>query len=75
MKTLAELFELVAVAVERGQEGYGHWFIDYSGHVNKLSIRYHVTGWSKDSVADEVNFYLTEEGIQGAYWFIKSKLK
>lgn len=75
MKTLAELFELVAVVVERNQKGYGHWFIDYSGHVNKLSIRYHVTGWSKDSVADEVDFYLTEEGIQGAYWFIKSKLR
>lgn len=75
MKTLSELFELVAVAIERNQKGNGHWFIDYSGHVNKLSIRYHLTGWSADSVADAVDFYLTEEGIQGAYWFIKSKLR
>lgn len=74
MKTLAELFELVAVAVERNNMYTQDWFFDYSGHVNKLSIRYYLTGWHSESKADSVDFYLTEEGIQGAYWFIKSKL-
>lgn len=76
MKTLSELFELVAQAVEKNQRGYGsHWFIDYAGHVNKLSMRYYFAGWSEEAHVEKVDFYLTEEGIQGAYWFIKTRLK
>ena len=77
MKTLSELFELVAQAVERNQQGYGssHWFIDYSGHVNKMSVRFYYTGWSTETEPEKVDFYLTEDGIQGAYWFIKTRLK
>jgi hypothetical protein len=75
MKTLSELFELVAKTVEKSQKKYGsHWFIDYSGHVNKLAIRYYFAGWSEEAHFENVDFYLTEEGIQGAYWFIKTRL-
>jgi hypothetical protein len=76
MKTLSELFGLVAVTVERNQKGSETWFFDYSGHVNKLSIRYHPCGWKSGGESHRVNvdFYLTEEGIQGAYWFIKTNL-
>jgi hypothetical protein len=76
MKTLSELFELVAVAVERNQQRSETWFFDYSGHVNKLSIRYHECGWKSGGESHRVivDFYLTEEGIQGAYWFIKTNL-
>jgi hypothetical protein len=76
MKTLSELFELVAQAVKKNQSGYGsHWFIDYSGHVNKLQVRFYFTGWSTDAHVESVNFSLDEDGIQGAYWFIKTRLK
>ena len=76
MKTLIELFELVSKAVESNQSPKynGDWFIDFSGHVNSLSIRYYRSGWTKDAVAESVSFKLDAEGIQGAYWFIKTKL-
>ena len=76
MKTLSELFELVAQAIESNQSKHnGHWFVDYSGHVNKLSVRYFFAGWSDEAHAEGVTFNLNEEGIQGAYWFIKTRLK
>lgn len=74
MKTLNELFELVAMAVKINQTFTQDWFIDYSGHVNQLRIRYYFSGWSKDGHFESVNFTLNEEGIQGAYWFIKTRL-
>lgn len=74
MKTLKELFELVAVAVERNNFNSEDWFIDYSGHVNKISIRYYLCGWSKDSQSEQANFTLDSDGIQGAYWFIKTRM-
>lgn len=75
MRTLKDLFELVAVAVEQNEEKYRTWFIDYHGHVNKISIRYYLTGWDENSNAEDASFRLDEDGIQGAYWFIKTKLK
>lgn len=76
MKTLTELFELVAKAVESNQASKynGDWFIDFSGHVNSINIRYYRAGWAKDAISESVNFKLDAEGIQGAYWFIKTKL-
>lgn len=72
MKTLSDLFELVGVAVSQNNERK-HWFIDYVGHVNKISIRHYIGGWKADSNHhDKADFYLTEDGIQGAYWFIKN---
>jgi hypothetical protein len=75
MKTLSELFELVAQAVSRNQSGYGgHWFIDYSGHVNKLKVRFYFAGWSNDAHFEDLDFTLNEDGVQGAYWFIKTRM-
>ena len=74
MKTLQELFELMATAAEKNNK-FDHWFFDYSGHVNALSIRYYRGGWEEDSHADRLDVKLTEEGIQAAYWFIKTKLR
>lgn len=75
MKTLNDLFELVAMAIEKNNDHTSaNWFINYSGHVNQLSIRYYLTGWSYGNSADSVEFKLNEEGIQGAYWFIKTRL-
>lgn len=75
MKKLSDLFELVTVAVERNNTYSEDWFIEYSGHVNKLSIKRYLCGWRMESDHHErAEFYLTEEGIQGAYWFIKTKI-
>jgi hypothetical protein len=76
MKTLQDLFELVAKAIEQNNDFTSNdWFINYSGHVNQLSVRYYYTGWSTDAHAEKVDFKLDDDGIQGAYWFIKTRLK
>jgi hypothetical protein len=86
MKTIQDLFQLVAEAVADDKlraeyDRKGKWFIDFSGHVNGLSIRYYITGWDADKgVADErksvehCNVYLTTDGVQEAYWFINNRL-
>ncbi len=77
MKTLAELFEIIGQAVSENSRDYHTWFINYSGHVNSLSIYFHFTGWcSKNSdTAAKLEVKLDEDGIQAAYWFIKTKLR
>jgi hypothetical protein len=75
MKTLAELFELVSIAVKENNQYNCHWFINYSGHVNKLQISYYFCGWTADGNCESVDFKLDEEGIQGAYWYLKTRLK
>jgi hypothetical protein len=75
MKTLKDLFELVAVAVEQNNSSFSTWFVDYHGHVNKIDITYYFTEWSETASSESASFKLNEDGIQGAYWFIKTKLK
>tara|TARA_R100000700_G_scaffold41113_1_gene59834 strand:- start:3173 stop:3427 length:255 start_codon:yes stop_codon:yes gene_type:complete len=81
MKDLKDLLELVNQAITENDfiEGYNHWFIDYSGHVNTLRVRHYEAGWSikdgKESRSERCEVYLTPEGIQEAYWFIKNRLK
>lgn len=88
MKTLPELFELVAVAVAEDQARSsslkanpecehifrGRWFITFHGHVNNLSIQFYRNGWKTDSTSQGCDVYMTDEGIQEAYWFIKNRL-
>jgi hypothetical protein len=74
MKTLKDLFELIAQAVSENGKNYNTWFFRFSGHVNHLGIDHHTIfeiGGHKNSC----DIYLTEEGIQEAYWFIKNRLK
>lgn len=73
MKTLKDLFELVAIAVERNSR-YEHFFVDYSGHVNTIRIQYYLGGWNKESQGDRLEVKLDEDGIQAAFWFLKTKL-
>lgn len=77
MKTLTELFEIIAQAVKENSAERRTWFVDYSGHVNKLRIQYHLVGWSNENsdIASKLDVYLDENGIQAAYWFIKTKLR
>jgi hypothetical protein len=74
MKTLKDLFEIVALAVESNQKRTHDFFIDYSGHVNQLRVRYYFSGWSLKTEPVAVDFNLDEDGIQAAYWFIKTKI-
>jgi hypothetical protein len=75
MKNTQELFELVAKAVEQNQrECSPHWFINYSGHVNNMNIKFYSCGWSDNARYEGNDEYLTEDGIQSLYWFIKTRL-
>lgn len=80
MKDLTQLFKLVAKAVEQNKNGdvvKKHWFIKYSGHVNRMEVKYYPYGWEegKEGYCQEVGEYMTEEGIQSLYWFINSRLE
>ena len=78
MKTLAELMELVSLAVQKNGKEMDTWFINYSGHVNLLEIMYCPVGWDYDrkKTRFEVRVYLDrEDDIQLAYWFIKKHLR
>jgi len=78
MKTLTDIMELITEAVQQNTK-YNDWFFDFSGHVNKLCIRYYNTGWENDKEGKHCvrcSIRLNnEEQIQEAYWFIKTKLK
>ena len=77
MKTVNELFELIATATQENGEDFRTWFIGYSGHVNRLKIRYFFAGWKKDGegVPESIDQELNEEGIPALYWFIKTRLE
>jgi hypothetical protein len=74
MKTLKDLFELIAQATSENGKKYNTWFFHFSGHVNHLDIHYQ-TIFELGGRKDGCDVYLTEEGIQEAYWFIKNRLK
>jgi hypothetical protein len=88
MKTLQDLFQLAAQAAQDDQKRQafrelhgdeiksmrGRWFIDFAGHVNGLSIRFYRLGWSTDGSFEGCDVYLSEDGIQEAYYFIKNRL-
>ena len=74
MKNLNDLFELIAKAVSENGKEYNTWFFRFSGHVNGISID-HYGVYEQGGRKDECSTYLTEDGIQEAYWFIKNRLK
>ena len=78
MKTINDLFFLIGNAVEDNGAKRKTWFFDYHGHVNKLDIRFYLTGWENDAEPvhyQDLTFLMDEDGIQAAYWFIKTKLR
>jgi citrate lyase alpha subunit len=77
MKNVKQLFEVVAEAVaQNGKNPINskHWFVDYSGHVNGMTIAFYRNGWSKDCICERITNKVNEDGIQSLYWFIKSRL-
>jgi hypothetical protein len=79
VKTLKEVLELASEAILQNSKSYKTWFIDYSGHVGLLQVRYYPAGWSsnrEDNVMREVSAYTdNEEDLQLAYWFIKKHMR
>ena len=75
MKTITDLFQLVAKATEQNGEEIRTWFIYYSGHVNNMQVRYYATGWKAEGQFESLEQRLDEDGIQSLYWFIKTRLK
>jgi hypothetical protein len=81
MKTKTELLKLVNTAILTNKLfSKTEWFIEFSGHVNVISIRYYSCGW-KDSnkynyQAESVRISLDrEDSIQEGYWFLKNRIK
>jgi len=79
MKTLSQLLQLTNQAILNNGIKYNQWFINFSGHVNKVEIRYYQAGWevSKETETepDSIRINLDDEGsIQEGYWFVKNRL-
>lgn len=80
MKTQKELLELTTKAIMSNGTTYNQWFIEFSGHVNKIELRYFQCGWD---LANERNYEPNrctihldnEDSIQEGYWFITNRLK
>ena len=69
--------EAIVANADRKKLSNADMFIEYSPHVNQLSIRFYMTGWKKDAdsaLCDTCRVYLgTPENIQEAYWFIHNR--
>lgn len=76
MMNLNDLMGLITIAIENNKEYSNTWFFDFSGHVNKLGIRYFPLGWDEDdhNIRECCEIKLNENGIQEAYWFIQNRL-
>tara|TARA_R110002153_G_scaffold175925_2_gene329174 strand:+ start:1497 stop:1742 length:246 start_codon:yes stop_codon:yes gene_type:complete len=81
MKTKTELLELVNTAILTNKLfSKTEWFIEFSGHVNVISIRYYSCGWEesndKNYQTESVRISLdSEDSIQEGYWFLKNRIK
>ncbi len=81
MKTLQDLLQLQAIAMEKYNKdsgmGMGEVFFTFSGHINQMDVSYYPLGWDrrKDATKYEFTTYLTEEGIQAMYWWMRVNLR
>jgi len=80
MKTKAQLLGLTTVAILSNGSEINQWFIEFSGHVNKIDVRYYSCGWDvsreRDYEPNKCSIYLdSADSIQEGYWFIKNRLK
>lgn len=80
MKTLAQLLELTNKAILNNGSTYNQWFIDFSGHVNKIDVSYYSCGWDmakeEGYKPEKCTINLDKESsIQEGYWFMINRLK
>ena len=71
MKSLAELYKVLSIATKSKR---GTWFINFSGHVNRMWIKYYPMGWKSEGYSQDIEQELDEEGIQALYWFVRTRL-
>ena len=80
MKSKEQLLSIVNQAIMNNGNEYKQWFIEFSGHVNKIEIRYYNAGWTM-SIKEKYEpqrcsiFLDDKESIQEGYWFINNRLK
>ena len=80
MKTTQDLFAIMGKAQMQnvvGEVVNRHWMFRYSGHVDKLDITLHPSGWKLDDpcVREMTIDMKSKDSIQAGYWFIKSNIK
>ena len=79
MKTLTDLLQLQAKAMEKYNKDsiFGQVFFSFSGHVNRMDVRYYPLGWDKkdDALEHQFTTYVNEEGIQAMYWWLRVNLE
>tara|TARA_R110001606_G_scaffold7393_1_gene32743 strand:+ start:597 stop:845 length:249 start_codon:yes stop_codon:yes gene_type:complete len=79
MKTLKETLELTNELVIRNTDTHNTCFMDFSGHVNKLSIHIYPLGFERKELVDKYcvyNGYLnTETEINLAYFSILQEIE
>ena len=78
MKTVSELLGLINQAILNNGSEFHQWFIDFSGHINSISVSYYRAGWKRDgdNISEKIDIRLDEEGsIQEGYWFFKNRLR
>ena len=69
---------MISIGDVNTQTLYNVFFINFSGHVNQVVIRYYCVYEykSKDNRIERCQGYLNnEEQIQELYWFLKNRLK
>ena len=59
-KKMQLVLDIMQLAVEISENTKTDVFVDYSGHVNQLSVRIYVGGWEKDKEYYIRNVYLNE---------------
>lgn len=59
-KKMQLVLDIMKLGVEISQNTTADVFVDYSGHVNQLSVRIYVGGWEKDKEYYIRNVYLNE---------------
>ena len=74
MKNRADLLNLINLALGENNETNNTWFINFSGHVNRLEITFYLAGWTKEAVGERCAIKLDKDGIQEAYWFIYNRI-
>jgi len=80
MKSKEQLLSMINLAIMNNGNTHFQWFIDFSGHVNVIDVRYYRAGWD-ESIKNNYQPQIctieldNKDSIQEGYWFINNKLK
>ena len=78
MKTINDIMTLLQQAIQENKDYSNHWFFNFSGHVEKMSVTYYPCGWKREAELnwkEELDIKLNDEdSIQCGYYWIKTRL-